>query len=81
VWGRKLSTGYALGLVNNGDAPATVTCDRACFAAMNVTGSGALRVRDVWAHADVPGGPFSARFSTVVAPHSAAMFRATPVRG
>ena len=41
--------------------------------------SRAAALRDVWAHADVPGGPFSARFSTVVAPHSAAMFRATPV--
>ena len=53
VWGRKLSTGYALGLVNNGDAPANITCDSACFAAMNVTGTSALKVRDVWAHAEV----------------------------
>jgi hypothetical protein len=44
VWGRVLSDGYALGFVNNGDAAATVTCDSACFGALNITAT-SLKVR------------------------------------
>jgi hypothetical protein len=79
VWGRVLSTGYALGLVNNGDRAVNVTCDAACFSAMNVTGSGALQVRDVWAHAVVATlRPPYAFTATVNASGAAALFTLAP---
>ncbi len=81
VWGRQLSSGYALGMVNNGDAPATVTCDSACFAAMNVTAAaGRLRVRDVWAHMDVATLQPPYVFSAVLnASGTAALYTLTPL--
>jgi hypothetical protein len=55
VWGRALAGGdFALGFVNNDDNAAAVTCDAACFAQLlNGTAPSALKVRDLWAHADV----------------------------
>lgn len=81
VWGRVLSGGaYALGFVNNGASPMSVTCDAACFAGLNLTASvTALKVRDLWAHADV--GTISAPFSftaTVAGDGFAAAFKLTP---
>ena len=55
VWGRELSGGkFALGFVNNADSAAKITCDGSCFDALNISSSvAALKVRDLWAHADV----------------------------
>ena len=54
VWARPLVDGsVAFVFVNNGAANATVTCDAACFSAMNVTGSGSVSIRDLWEHAVV----------------------------
>jgi len=55
VWGRQLSGGkFALGFVNNGGSAAHITCDGTCFGALNISSSvSALKVRDLWAHADV----------------------------
>jgi hypothetical protein len=79
VWGRRLARGWALGMVNNGDAPARVACDAACFAAMNVTGGGALAVRDVWAHAVVATISPPYAFSAVVnGSGAAALFTLAP---
>ena len=84
VWGRLLANGdYALGMLNNdGGAPAAnVMCDAACFALLlNGTSPARLRVRDLWAHADV--GTISAPFSwtaIVNGSGSAQAFRLTPV--
>lgn len=81
VWGRKLSDGYALAFVNNGPSPATVACDATCFAALNVTSATtALKVRDLWNHADL--GIISAPFSfskLVAASGTATAYKLTPV--
>ena len=55
VWGRQLSGGkFALGFVNNAGLAAKITCDGSCFDALNISSSvAALKVRDLWAHADV----------------------------
>jgi alpha-galactosidase len=55
VWGRQLSGGkFALGFVNNAGSAAKITCDGSCFDALNISSSvAALKVRDLWAHADV----------------------------
>ena len=81
VWGRVLSGGaYALGFVNNGASPTSVTCDAACFAGLNLTASvTALKVRDLWAHADV--GTITAPFafaSLVGADGAATAYKLTP---
>ncbi len=77
---RRLSGGaFALGFVNNGPEAATVTCDAACFASVGLT-SGAVVVRDLWAHADVAklAAPYS--FSAPVNGSGfAALFKLTPV--
>lgn len=63
VWGRVLSGGeYALGFVNNFAGAVNVTCDASCFAGLNLTASvTSLKVRDLWAHADIEtlSAPFS----------------------
>ena len=55
VWGRQLSGGtFALGFVNNAGSAAKITCDGNCFNALNISSSVTeLKVRDLWAHADV----------------------------
>ena len=55
MWGRQLSGGtFALGFVNNAGSSAKISCDGSCFDALNISSSVvALKVRDVWAHADV----------------------------
>lgn len=81
VWGRQLSGGaFALGFVNNGGAAANVTCDAACFAQLRVpAGVTQLKVRDLWAHADL--GTLSAPFSFTAPVNGtgfAALFKLTP---
>ena len=45
---------FALGFVNNAGSAANITCDGDCFHALNISSSVvALKVRDLWAHADV----------------------------
>ena len=78
VWGRVLSDGYALGFVNNGGDAVDVSCGPACFAALNITAT-SLKVRDVWAHADI--GVITAPFSfsaSVNGSGFAALFKLTP---
>jgi hypothetical protein len=78
VWGRVLSDGYALGFVNNGDAAATITCGPACFGALNITAT-SLKVRDLWAHADV--GTIQAPFTLSALVNGsgfASLFKLTP---
>eukprot|EP00038_Savillea_parva_P025951 m.50314 g.50314 ORF g.50314 m.50314 type:complete len:571 (+) comp7229_c0_seq2:61-1773(+) len=55
VWGRQLSQGeFALGLLNNGNDAANVTCDTDCFDKLNISSTvKSLTVRDLWAHRDV----------------------------
>ena len=68
IWGRVLSDGaYALAFVNNAAQNLTVTCDAACFTALNISASVTrFKVRDLWAHQDVSviNAPFS--FSSIV---------------
>ena len=84
VWGRLLAGGdFALGFVNNDvDSPSTaITCDATCFAALlNGTAPASLKVRDLWAHADVATitPPFSWT-STVASNGFAAAYRLSPV--
>jgi hypothetical protein len=61
VWGRVLSTGWAIAMLNNGPAPANITCDAFCFQQLlssrlpaGSTLPAALSVRDVWNHAPLP---------------------------
>jgi hypothetical protein len=82
VWGRTLSGGaHVLGLVNNGGAPANITCDVTCFDQLNISSSvSTLKVRDLWSHTDIGTltKPFS--FTSVVNGSGfAAAFKLTPV--
>ena len=83
VWGRLLAGGdYALGFVNNDvdSASTAITCDASCFAALlNGTAPASLKVRDLWAHADVATitPPFSWT-STVASSGFAAAYRLSP---
>lgn len=85
VWGRKLSGGeFALAFVNNdSSAPSqSVTCDESCFSSLlNGTSSiTSLKVRDLWAHADIGtiSSPFSFSFN-VNGSGFASAFKLTPV--
>ena len=81
VWGRSLSGGvFALGLVNNDVNTANVTCAADCFAAV-LKGAmpSALRVRDLWQHADI--GSISPPFSfsaTIAGGGAAGVYTLTP---
>ncbi len=82
IWARPLYDGsWAVTMVNNGDDNATVTCDGACFAFMNVTGASSVAVRDLWAHAVVatlqPPYTFS---SEVQGQGGSSIFRFIPAR-
>lgn len=58
VWSKPLANGnYALNFVNFHKAPVNVTCDADCFAAMGYAPGQAVKVRDLWQHADL--GTFS----------------------
>jgi len=81
VWGRALSDGFALAFVNNAaGAPARVECGAACFAELNISAAvTTLRVRDLWAHADL--APITAPFSfasLVNASGAATAYKLTP---
>eukprot|EP01052_Picozoa_sp_SAG31_P012777 SAG31_NODE_755_length_12319_cov_6.335542_4_plen_1108_part_00 len=59
IWARKLGNGsaYALVFVNIGEQTADIECDASCFARLEVPTSGSLKVRDIWAGADLPPLP------------------------
>jgi hypothetical protein len=81
VWGRALSGGaFALGFVNNGGTPTSVTCDATCFAALNIPSSvTSLVVRDLWAHATVATlSPPFAFTATIDGNGFAGVFKLTP---
>src|SRR5438128_3491196 len=71
VWFKPLAaTGArAVGLLNRGDATATITVD---WNAINL-GAGDATVRDLWAHAD--RGSFRDNYSVSVGPHEMALLR------
>ena len=81
VWGRELMGGdIVVGFLNNGADPTNVTCDTACFADILPVAPAAMRVRDLWLHADIGTvrPPFS--FTAAVAGGgAAAAFRFSPV--
>ena len=67
IWQRELTGGaWALLLFNNGMAPATLTCDGACWARMGWPAGAAVSVRDVVARSDngTATGGFSATVRT-----------------
>ena len=81
VWGRRLvNESYSLAFVNNDDVESYVTCDGACFAALNITpGTAQLRVRDLWTHAEVAVLKAPFEFRTLVgAGGAASAFKLTP---
>ena len=52
--GRELADdSWAIFALNNGAAPATLACGAGCLAALGFAASDVLKVRDVWAHADL----------------------------
>jgi len=54
VWGKKLQDGSAaLNFLNNGNKTMDITCGGACFTALGFKSTDQLKVRDLWAHADV----------------------------
>ena len=78
VWGRALSDGFAVGMVNNAASPLAVTCDAACFAKVGLAG-GAYSVRVVWAHDEV--GKIAPPYSFTASVNGsgfAALFKLTP---
>ena len=59
VWGKALpAADFALVFVSNEEVPWSLSCDAECFAAFfdntATTPAAAYRVRDLWAHADLP---------------------------
>jgi hypothetical protein len=52
--GREMHDGtWAVAALNNLPENTTVVCGPDCFAAMNISSSSTVRVRDLWAHADI----------------------------
>jgi hypothetical protein len=81
VIGRPLVDGaWALGFFNAGEGPADVTCDGDCLAGMGFEPTQAFFLRDLWAHADLPGvaagGNITA--SGLEAAGGVALFKLTP---
>ena len=60
IWGKRLSDGgFALLFLNVGVQPASLVCDEVCLRKLRIPPAGAtpgrrFRVRDIWAHTDLP---------------------------
>lgn len=80
VWGRQLADGsLALLLINFGEAPQTVACDAACFAAAGIGAGATLSVRDMWAQTNNGTVVAGAGYAVPLAANGASVFvRLTP---
>jgi hypothetical protein len=76
VWQKPLSGGSVAVLVVNG-ALLSQDVSVALVADLNI--SSAVTLRDLWAHADLPGVAAGGSFSATVAPHDSAMLVLTPL--
>jgi hypothetical protein len=77
---RRLSDGsWALVALNNAPVNATVTCGAACFASMGLPPTQLLRVRDLWAHADVNVTPATRLDVRLGSSGASALLKLTPV--
>ena len=73
--GRHLHDGaWAVVALNNAAAPATITCDAACFAAMGFAPADMVAVRDLYLHALVNTTMAGGGLDVAVGPSGASTF-------